>query len=539
MASASRVDPAVSALPCRPCPTRSCTDWAGAGWGWSTWPSTASGRPVALKRLALHGSAEEMAGPPAHPPRGRRPWPRSTTPTSSRCSTWSTRTTTSCWSCPTCRGGTLGECVTGSGPLPPDRRALPGRRPARRAGRGPPGRHRAPRHQAGQRAVRRRRPPLPDRLRRGHHARRHLGADRDRDGHRHARVHGARAGPGRAGHRRPATCSPWGPRCASPPPASPPTAGATPGWCCTGPPRARSSASPAELPRDLRRRLEPLLDRRPDRRPTAAAARGRGRRHPGAARPTRAARPGHGLSAVAGPAGRRWRWPRVAVGATAVGPGPGPIRCSADRRPPPRPRRRPPPPRPPPPAPRRTTSRAAAPAARSPTAWPASRTTPTTTASRSTAVRPHPTRVDGATFDQHHPANLVPGHRRRPLPVPPRAATSNSCATASAKVTLTAPAGVAMRLEVLDRRQGRSGPGREPRRPRRPRCRSRPDDCYGDKGADLVAQVAGWARPAAAGRLRAGPHRLLLTGDGRDSAVRRPGRVAAMTDRAGPTSTWA
>ena len=61
---------------------------------------------------------------------------------------------------------------------------------------------------------------------------------------------------------------------------------------------------PHSVPRDLRRRLEPMLDRRPERRPTAAAARGAADDTGVLPRPTPAPRPGARLSPVARPVGR-------------------------------------------------------------------------------------------------------------------------------------------------------------------------------------------------------------------------------------------
>jgi len=250
---------------------------------------------------------------------------------------------------------------------------------------------------------------------------------------------------------------------------------------------------PHSVPRDLRRRLEPMLDRRADRRPTAAAARGSaddtGILH---SRPRR-----HGRA----PGSRVWpallgvlALAALAIGATAIGLDRGHRVLGGP----------------------------------APTAAPAAATTvaPTTTCTPShyqpcgqapapftngvSCVQDHadydgnplngceaaPDGVDGETFDHTIQANLVPDTDVDHYPFHLTRHFHLLC-NASVEVTLTAPAGVAMRLDLLD---GTKEVGQAVSRDGRPASVPlTPGDCYGDKGADLVAQVAwvGTARSAA------------------------------------------
>ena len=109
-----------------------------------------------------------------------------------------------------------------------------------------------------------------------------------------------------------------------------------------------------------------------------------------------------------------------------------------------------------------------------------------------------PDTVDGETFDQPIQANLVPATDVDRYPFHLSRHFHLLC-DGSAKVTLTAPAGVSMRLEVIDSTKGKVL-GQAVSRDATPASVDlQPDDCYGSKGADLVAQVAwsGTARSAA------------------------------------------
>ncbi len=256
---------------------------------------------------------------------------------------------------------------------------------------------------------------------------------------------------------------------------------------------AKIEPLPRHLPRDLRRRLEPMLDRRPERRPTAAAARGSaGDTRMLRARPRRQGRA----------AGSRL-WPAMlgvlAVAALALGA------TAADL------------------------SHGGA----SPRQAADTTTSPTTTAAPTTTCVPQPYRpcggavapftdgtactdehadydgnpvngceaapdaVDGETFDQTIQANLVPATDVDRYPFHLSRHFHLLC-DGSAKVTLTAPAGVSMRLEVLDATTGKVL-GQAVSRDAKPASVAlRPDDCYGGQGADLDAQVS-WSGTAHSG----------------------------------------
>jgi predicted Ser/Thr protein kinase len=241
---------------------------------------------------------------------------------------------------------------------------------------------------------------------------------------------------------------------------------------------------PRSLPRELRRRLDRLVERRADRRPSAAAARGGGGDTHRLKAPTRRGgrAPGSRL------------WPAVvglvivaavAVTATVVSMGHGRSPLAAPG------------------------STAAAPA-------PASTAAPTTTC----VARPYQPcgqpvapftngvacvaghadydanpvngceaasdAVPGEDFDHTITANLVPANAAAAYPFHLSRHFHVLC-DASVKVTLTAPAGVAMRLQVV---QGSSVVGQAISRDGQPASVPlSPDDCYGNKGADLVAKV--------------------------------------------------
>ena len=168
-------------------------------------------------------------------------------------------------------GGTLADRVAKHGPAPADEVERLADALGQRAGRGPPGRRGAPRHQARQRAVRRRRRPPPGRLRRGQLARRHRRAHRDRHRRRHARVHGPGAGPRRGGRRRRPTCSRSAPRCSSPPPARARTGEASPELLMVRASQGKVRPVPRDAARAAAPTLQAMLDPRPERRPSAAA----------------------------------------------------------------------------------------------------------------------------------------------------------------------------------------------------------------------------------------------------------------------------
>ncbi len=108
-----------------------------------------------------------------------------------------------------------------------------------------------------------------------------------------------------------------------------------------------------------------------------------------------------------------------------------------------------------------------------------------------------PDTVDGASFDQAIRANLVPATDVDSYPFHLSRHFHLLC-DGSAKVTLTAPAGVAMRLEVIDSTKGRVLGQAVSRDATPASVELRPNDCYGGQGADLVAQVA-WSGTARSG----------------------------------------
>ncbi len=246
---------------------------------------------------------------------------------------------------------------------------------------------------------------------------------------------------------------------------------------------------PAELPRDLRKRLTPLLDRRPDRRPTAAAARG------GAGGTRVLTRP---VRAVKHPVGSRL-WPATA--AIVVVALVGLVITAAMLA-------------------RQGDDVAGA---------PATSEAPTTTAPPCTPLKYQacgaqaapftngvsctddhadydgvatngceaaPDALNGTRLGAELTANLVPADDMDRYPFHLSDHFQLLC-DGHAEVTLTAPAGAAMRLEVL---QGTTPLGTAISTDARPATVELHDpDCLADNGTDLVARVSwvGEARTAA------------------------------------------
>ena len=251
---------------------------------------------------------------------------------------------------------------------------------------------------------------------------------------------------------------------------------------------------PAELPRDLRDRLSPLLDRRPDKRPTAAAARG------GAGSTRVLARPGR---AVKRPLGSRL-WPAaVAVVAVAlVGLGASAFMVA-----------------------RHADDGAGGPGA---TLGPTTTTAPPCTPLKYQACGAQaaaftngisctdahadydgvaangceaaPDALNGTRLGATLTANLVPADEMDRYPFHLGDHFQLLC-DGTAEVTLTAPVGVAMRLEVL---RGTTPLATAISTDATPATVALHDpDCLADDGADLVARVSwvGQARTAADYRL--------------------------------------
>ena len=162
------------------------------------------GRDVALKRIGVAPGGMQPRPRCAPSARPSSP-PGSTTPTSSRSSTWSSRAASQQWLVMEYVEGTnLAELVRDDGPLGPTRPRRSWRQAAERAGRRARRRHRAPRREAVQHPGHARRPGEALRLRDRPHRGRRL-AHPDRAGDRLAGVPlpRGRLGPaGDAGQRR-------------------------------------------------------------------------------------------------------------------------------------------------------------------------------------------------------------------------------------------------------------------------------------------------------------------------------------------------
>ena len=251
---------------------------------------------------------------------------------------------------------------------------------------------------------------------------------------------------------------------------------------------------PASLPKDLRERLAPFLDRRPDRRPTAAAARGGAGHTRVHRRPGRAARR---------PVGTR-RWPAAAaivvialvgLGATAI--------TLAQRNAPPEA------------SPSTTSGPTTAPAppctplTYQPCGGPAAPFTNGVSCTDSHAdydgvttngCEAAPDKLNGTRLTDTISANLVPGDALDRYPFHLSDHFQLLC-DGAAEVTLTAPAGVSLRLEIL---QGTTPLATSVSTDATPATVTLDDpDCLRDDSADLVARVSwvGSARSAAPYRL--------------------------------------
>ena len=416
-------------------------------------------------------------------------------------------------------GGSLAERVAQHGPAPADeverqaRRLLGALASAHRR------RHRPPRHQAGQHPVRRAGRAVPGRLRRGAQPRPDPRPHGGRHGGGHPGLHGPRAGPGRARVARHRRVLARAPRCCSRPPATAPTARATPACSWSAPRAARSRRCRRALPASLRKLLPAMLDPRPDRRPAAAALAGAGpdgtcvrARSPGRARPAGARRSCSGLGRGRG-AGRRGRRRRPAATTAATPP-------TSRRR-----RRRP---------------RATAAARTCPTSPAAASPAPYTdgeacvddyadydgdpangceaVARRDATAQP----LDDESIE----ANIVPDRRHRHVSRWRSRTTCSCCCDGQVTVTLEAPPGMDLRLEVRDsERHARRGHRRPARR--RAWSRSPSTQCGGDDNGELEVVVRavgsdGWPTPTCSTR------RAALTTPRRTPAQRRAPSSASM-----------
>jgi len=253
---------------------------------------------------------------------------------------------------------------------------------------------------------------------------------------------------------------------------------------------------PRSLPRELRRRLDRLVARRADRRPSAAAARGggddtdllraqtrRGGRAPGSRLWPAVA----GLAMVAAVAVTatvvsmgHGRWPLAGSGPTTGTPASVPVTAAAP-----------------------ATTCVARPY--QPCGQPVAPFTDGVgcvaghadyDANPVNGCEAASDAVAGENFDHTIAANLVPATAAAAYPFHLSRHFHVLC-DASVTVTLTAPAGVAMRLQIVE---GSSVLGQAVSRDgQRASVPLSPDDCYGNQGVDLVAKVTwvGSARSAA------------------------------------------
>jgi hypothetical protein len=255
---------------------------------------------------------------------------------------------------------------------------------------------------------------------------------------------------------------------------------------------AKIDPLPRSLPRGLRRRLAPLMAKRPERRPTAAAARGSASDTPTMRRPRRR---------------RLWRsggrvWPAVlgavvlalvALVATAVAVAEHGDDAAKSAPPTSRPAT-------PRPAAKTCTPLPYQPCGQPPAPFTNGRDCIDDHAdydgNRANGCEAAPDSVDGETLDNPISANLVPATDVDRYPFHLTQHLHLLC-NGSVDIILTAPAGVAMQLQVFD---GSDVLGSAVSRNGAPATVNlQPDSCFGGPGADLVATVSwvGAARSAA------------------------------------------
>ena len=252
---------------------------------------------------------------------------------------------------------------------------------------------------------------------------------------------------------------------------------------------AKIEPLPSSLPRQLRHRLDPLMAKRPERRPTAAAARGNGADTPTlAGRPRRAgrARGGRLWPAVAGASAVL----AVALVATAFALVRRDDHATANG----------------PPTTERTATTLPActplpyePCGKAPAPFTNGRACIDEHADydgeRADGCEAAPDSLDGTTLDHPISANLVPATDVDRYPFHLTQHFKLFC-NGSVDIVLTAPAGVAMRLEVDEGGDSRGSAVSTNGSPAT--VNLQPDSCFGGPGADMVAVVS-WVGSARSG----------------------------------------
>ncbi len=257
---------------------------------------------------------------------------------------------------------------------------------------------------------------------------------------------------------------------------------------------AKIDPLPRSLPRHLRNRLAPLLHKRPERRPTAAAARGNGADTPAMARrPRRHTRPRGGRL-----------WPTVAGAAVVMVVALIASGIALARRDD-HPTATGPPTTTNPPATTASTAPACTPLLYQPCGQAAAAYTngrqcvaghADYDGIRANGCEAAPDGLDRTTLDHPISANLVPATDADRYPFHLSQHFKLFC-DGSVDVILTAPAGVSMRLEVV--RDGDVQGSAVSTDGSPAKVRVQPDSCFGGDGADMVAVVkwVGTARSAA------------------------------------------